>query len=301
VNDEATTVRGQPRAHVNDDATTMRRQPRAQVNDDATTVRRQPRAQVNDDAATVRRQPRVHEYVADQLRREIALGLFASRRSLPPERELAAIFGVGIMAVHRAVHMLEEEVLVTSKRGRNGGTFVVGDARADSATRRLQARVRKDRQKIEEALDCRMEVEPQVAARAARHRTRSDLADLRELLDAATAASDDVEFTKLDARFHLKIAQAAHNQFLAGTLEQVRAVLHVVVLLLPDTPLWQQRSLTDHRQILEAVAGGQPTQARQAAARHVRRTVVSARALLHSLQTGEAGPQGSAPEPEQLA
>ena len=33
------------------------------------------------------RKPLVHEYVAEQLRREIALGLFAPRKSLPPERE----------------------------------------------------------------------------------------------------------------------------------------------------------------------------------------------------------------------
>jgi GntR family transcriptional regulator, transcriptional repressor for pyruvate dehydrogenase complex len=230
-----------------------------------------------------RRQPLAHEYVAEQLRREIALGLFASRSSLPPERELASVFGVGIMTVHRAIRLLESEVLVTSRRGRSGGTFVVGGARDDGATRQLQARARRDRQAIEEALDCRLDLEPRVVARAARRRSAADLASLRELLDEAAATDDDVEFTKLDARFHIGVAQAAKNRFLADALEQVRAELYVIVLLLPDTPIWRQRSLAEHERIFAAVNQGDASKATQASARHVRHTVASARALLHSL------------------
>jgi len=230
-----------------------------------------------------RRQPLVHEYVAEQLRREIALGLFAPRSSLPPERELAAVFGVGIMTVHRAIRLLESEVLVTSRRGRGGGTFVVGDNRDDGATKQLQERVRQERKAIEEALDCRMELEPRIVGRAARHRTAADLAALRQLLDDAASTDDDVEFTKLDARFHIKIAQSAKNRFLTDALEQVRAQLYVIVLLLPDTPMWQQRTLTEHQRIFIALQQGDAEKASQAAARHVRHTLASARALLHSL------------------
>ncbi|HEY7013778.1 MAG TPA: FCD domain-containing protein [Streptosporangiaceae bacterium] len=230
-----------------------------------------------------RRQPLVHEYVAEQLRREIALGLFAPRSSLPPERELAAVFGVGIMTVHRAIRLLESEVLVTSRRGRGGGTFVVGDNRDDGATKQLQERVRQERKAIEEALDCRMELEPRIVGRAAKHRTAADLAALRQLLDDAASTDDDVEFTKLDARFHIKIAQSAKNRFLTDALEQVRAQLYVIVLLLPDTPMWQQRTLTEHQRIFIALQQGDAEKASQAAARHVRHTLASARALLHSL------------------
>jgi GntR family transcriptional regulator, transcriptional repressor for pyruvate dehydrogenase complex len=230
-----------------------------------------------------RRQPLVHEYLAEQLRREIALGLFSSRRSLPPERELAAMFGVGIMTVHRAIRLLEAEFLITSRRGRGGGTFIVGGARDDGATEQLQARARRERQAIEEALECRMELEPQVTARAARHRSAEDLTALRRLLDAAAATDDDVEFTKLDTRFHIRVGQAARNRFLADALERVRAELYVILLLLPDTPLWQQRSLDEHERIFAGLDVGNAEPAARAAARHVRHSVASARAMLHSL------------------
>ncbi|HEX3926070.1 MAG TPA: FCD domain-containing protein [Streptosporangiaceae bacterium] len=225
----------------------------------------------------------MHEYVAEQLRREIALGLFRPRSSLPPERELASIFGVGIMTVHRAIRLLEADALVTSKRGRGGGTFVVGGARDADATRQLRARARRSRQAIEEALDARLELEPRVVARAARHAGTRDLASLRELLDRAAATDDDVEFTKLDARFHVGLAQAAGNRFLADALEQIRAQTYVVILLLPDTAIWRRRSQSEHERIFAAVAQRDAARAAQASARHVRHSVASARALLHSL------------------
>ncbi|HEY2692374.1 MAG TPA: FCD domain-containing protein, partial [Streptosporangiaceae bacterium] len=108
-------------------------------------------------------------------------------------------------------------------------------------------------------------------------------AALRQLLDDAAGTDDDVEFTKLDARFHIKIAQSAKNRFLTDALEQVRAQLYVIVLLLPDTPMWQQRTLTEHQRIFIALQQGDAEKASQAAARHVRHTLASARALLHSL------------------
>lgn len=230
-----------------------------------------------------RRQPLAHEYVAEQLRREIALGLFAPSSSLPPERELAVIFGVGIMTVHRAIRLLEADALVTSKRGRGGGTFVVGGTRGGGATSQLQARARRQREAIEEALDCRLDLEPRVVALAAERRSAADLASLRELLDSAAATVDDVEFTKLDARFHIAVAQAARNRFLAEALERVRAELFVIVQLLPDTPLWQQRSLEEHERIYGAIEQGDAQRAEQACARHIQHSAASARALLHAL------------------
>ena len=71
------------------------------------------------------RQQRAHEYVAEQIRRHIGLRLVAPGESLPSERELATIFGVGRVTVQQALRILESEHLVESRRGRSGGTFVI--------------------------------------------------------------------------------------------------------------------------------------------------------------------------------
>src|ERR1700746_3955743 len=46
------------------------------------------------------RQVRAHEYVAEQIRRHIALRLIKPGEALPAERELAGMFGVGGPSIH---------------------------------------------------------------------------------------------------------------------------------------------------------------------------------------------------------
>ena len=88
--------------------------------------------------------------------------------------------------------------------------------------------------------------------------------------------------------FTSSLCSSAKNRFLTDALEQVRGQLYVIMPLLPDTPMWQQRSLTEHQRIFIAVQQGDAEKASQAVARHVRLTLASARALLHSLRTGNA-------------
>lgn len=224
-----------------------------------------------------------HEYVAEQLRREIAQGLFATQGSLPLVRELASVFGVGVMTVHRAIAILESQALITSRRGRGGGTFVIAGTGDDEGMRQLRDRGRQERRVLEEALDCRLDLEPQAAAWAARRRSVADLTSLREVLDQGAATGDGAEFTQLDGRFHIGIVQAAPNRFLAQALEQVRAELHFAAELLPSTPMWRQRSQAGHEHIFAAVNLADAERAAQLTARHIRYSVTSVRALLRSL------------------
>jgi len=224
-----------------------------------------------------------HEYVAEQLRREIALGLFTARGSLPPVRELASVFGVGVMTVHRAIGILESQDLVTSRRGRGGGTFVIAGAEDDEAMRQLRARGREARRVLDEALECRLELEPQAVAWAARRCSAAELESWREVLDQAAATDDGVKFNQLDGRFHIGIVQAARNRFLAQALEQVRAELYFAAELLPSTPIWRQRSRAGHEEIFAAVRAGDAERAAQLTERHIQYSVTSVRALLRAL------------------
>src|ERR1051325_8597679 len=69
-------------------------------------------------------QMKAHEYVADQLRRQIALRIVPPGNALPSERALVDLFGVGRPTVQQAIKLLENEGLVERRRGRTGGTFV---------------------------------------------------------------------------------------------------------------------------------------------------------------------------------
>lgn len=228
-------------------------------------------------------QMRAHVYIAEQLRRQITLGVLPTGDALPPERELAAMFGVARATVQRAVHLLESEGIVLARRGRGGGTFVSGAPSDDTSRERLISDVRARRPLIEEAIAYRLAVEPAAAGWAAIARTDEDLADLAHVAERAAGTTDDALLTSLDSQFHLAITAAAHNRFFAEAVERVRLSLHDAILLLPDSPLWQRRSLREHERILAAVRAGNQQSARQAVLDHVDHTAGSLRALMKAL------------------
>jgi GntR family transcriptional repressor for pyruvate dehydrogenase complex len=228
-------------------------------------------------------QTRAHVYIAEQLRREITLGLLLRGDALPPERELAAMFGVARATVQEAVRLLQSEGLVETRRGRGGGTFVVGLPNDATSRQRLISEVQRNRDLIEEAVTYRLELEPAAAARAAVARTPEDLAGLGQILDRAAKTADDALFTSLDTQFHMGVARASRNRFFAEAVEPLRLVLRDAIQLLPESPLWQERSLREHARIFAALEAGDSQAARKAVLAHVEHTARSLRALLKAL------------------
>src|SRR4051794_2269781 len=127
-------------------------------------------------------QPKAHDYVAEQIRRHIALRLIAPGESLPSERELAAMFGVGRPTIQLALKDLAADRLVESRRGRRGGTFVSEPAEDTVVLDELISRLLGRREELEELLDYRQATEPLISRLAARLRKRSDLSAMRTTL-----------------------------------------------------------------------------------------------------------------------
>src|SRR5258706_9827618 len=118
---------------------------------------------------------RTHVYIAEQLRRQITLGVLPTGGTLPPARALAAMFGVARATVQRAVRILESEGLVTPRRGRGGGTFLTRPPSDDASKRYLISLVRPHPPLIEEPTGYRFAVQPAAAGEAPRARTENHL------------------------------------------------------------------------------------------------------------------------------
>src|SRR4051794_41981123 len=67
-----------------------------------------------------------HARVATSLRKRIQLGVYEPDQRLPTTRALADELGVGRVTLQHAVTLLVDEGLLRTRRGRGGGTFVVG-------------------------------------------------------------------------------------------------------------------------------------------------------------------------------
>lgn len=239
-------------------------------------------------------QLRAHEYVAEQIRRHIALRLISPGQALPSERELAATFEVGRPTVQHALRLLEADHLVVAKRGRGGGTVVSAPSDSYQVMDQLVARVRRDREQIEQTLVYRWAVEPQVARLAASTRRKADVGEMRRAIEEMTEASDEDHYMRHDTELHLGLARATRNQLLLEAIERVRLRLNDAFVLQPESDLWHHRIATEHDSIVDAVEGRDGEGAMRAMEKHIESTEKGVRALLAWVNppTGKEGRTG---------
>jgi DNA-binding FadR family transcriptional regulator len=230
--------------------------------------------------------PRSHEYVAEEIRRQILLNVIPAGQPLPTQRDLARIFGVGRRTIEQAVRVLEREGLVESRRGRTGGRFVLGGT-SDASVEHILARVRANRDAIDAALSYRAAVEPAATGLAAVRRTADDLRRLVEIGQELGRMETDPDFTRVDSEFHVAVAAASRNPFLIEGVELSRRNLNTALMALPDSKLWQRRTIRDHAAILVDITAGDARKAEHSMRRHLLRTERSVRALMAVISTGE--------------
>src|SRR5579863_1903827 len=115
--------------------------------------------------------------LAGALRRRIMLGGFALGSKLPTERDLALGLGVSRNTVRQAMRILAAEGLISTSRGRNGGSVVEPPAVPPRSRREIATAWR---QSIDDAYRFRLALEPLAARWAAERPTapqRAGLAD----------------------------------------------------------------------------------------------------------------------------
>lgn len=229
-------------------------------------------------------QPRAHEYVAEQIRRQIALGLLAPGSALPTERELAGLFGVGRATIQQAIRLLESERLLETRRGRHGGSSVTHKSTDRLAMDYLLARLRRESSRITAAVELREILEPRIAARAVENGDPTIVVEARTAARSGGGADSDAEFMGSDTEFHLIVARATGNELFVDAIERIRLTLNDVLLALPDSDLWHERSVAEHEQIVDAWEAGDPIAAEAAMANHIAETASSIRALMVSLE-----------------
>src|SRR5690349_15182504 len=118
------------------------------------------------------REGNAFEETVERLLTVIKLGLIGPGDRLPPERELAAQFGISRLTLREAIRELQQAGYVESRRGRAGGTFVTGAPPApDRGELRRLAREEGDR--LTDALTFRLALETGAAEALAQLMARS--------------------------------------------------------------------------------------------------------------------------------
>ena len=211
---------------------------------------------------------RVSEEIAAQIRQTILSGRLKPEDRLPPENELAELFGTARTSVREALRSLEAAGLIVVKRGARGGPYVgsksleqVGESLSDAL--RLGA-------SIGELTEARLILEPALARLAAERADADDLKKIRRAIEAveeALGSGINPGLENLD--FHRAVASASKNFLLVLTLNSAIVALAEVAEKLNLPMRLREQIANSHRRIYQALERRDPGEASRLMERHI--------------------------------
>ncbi|MFC7304405.1 FadR/GntR family transcriptional regulator [Streptomyces monticola] len=217
--------------------------------------------------------PRLHERVLERVRAYAADAGLRTGDRLPAERELAQRLGVSRASVKQAMVILEVQGLVEARHG--GGVYLRRDTLDAEPVEQLVRR----RRLLPDVLDAREALETKLAELAAARRSDEDLAALERALDTMrTEIAGGGHGVEGDRLFHAAVTAAARSALLAEFMREISGQVtesRTESLRQPGRP---ERSLGQHRAILDAIRAADPEAASAAMRAHVR-TVAQVRLL----------------------
>ena len=132
-----------------------------------------------------------------------------------------------------------------------------------------------------ELIDTRLMLECETARLAALTVTQEDVQNLEHAYAEVAATMDvpDVEFHRVDARFHMAIAECSKNRFMKEILSALQDLLVLINVSVPSGREIRQQSCASSRAIVDAIEAGDSELARQLMHRHISDTGSNIRRL----------------------
>jgi GntR family transcriptional regulator, transcriptional repressor for pyruvate dehydrogenase complex len=210
--------------------------------------------------------------VAEKLSRHIAESRMAPGEPLPSEDRLSQAFLVSKRVIREALRTLSAQGIVKTSQGKRA---VVADPQPIALEAYFKFMRRLDARAIVELYELREIVEVRAAALAAQRATSKDIEAARKAVDSMEEAGDDAEkYVAGDLAFHAALMNAAHNRFLSaivgalsGGLREERKLGVLNRLKAGDSP---DKTLREHRAIIDAVAAKDPILAERRIIEHMK-------------------------------
>jgi GntR family transcriptional repressor for pyruvate dehydrogenase complex len=214
---------------------------------------------------------KISAQIAEQIRSSIMSGEFAPGDRLPPERELAEMFGVSRPSVREALNILAASGLVEAYQG--GGT-IVRSLMESSSGNSLTDMIRMEQARALDVIEVRKCMESWTAYYAAQRALPEDLRKLEDIVDAMEGNLTGMKPSEdLDANFHIVIAKATHNIVWLHMMQSIFDAMKEF-----QQSVWRAVYLTDddhrmlyghHRRIFEGIRDRDPERAREMMMEHL--------------------------------
>ena len=210
--------------------------------------------------------------IAQRIASAISVGMLTVGERLPPEAELASQFGIAVATLRKALATLRAQGIVETRRGRNGGTFVVQapfpTVETITSTLRNTSIVA-----LRDIADEHSAVSG-MAARLAAERTPPHFRTrLAELAFRAREARGPQDLSMGDSRFPAEVAGLRHPQQWLTAEHAVQAELGPFLWCEDVTRASSQLSFTEHLSLIMAIEQQRPDDAQRIAVDHVRTNI----------------------------
>lgn len=203
---------------------------------------------------------RAHEQVMAQIEQRILTGELAAGDHLPNERDLSILLGVSRSSLRESLRVLEALGVLDIRRGGDGGARLV-DAPGDGLVNLLKLQLALGQFSPSDVLETRLALETWCCREAARRRSDDDLGELGAILDAMDDPGITTsEFNRLDALFHVRIAESTGNRLGAHLMQSLRtAITRQMIEAYARLEDWRATARVvrrEHRQLLEHLRQG---------------------------------------------
>lgn len=215
--------------------------------------------------------PPAYQMLADDIRAQITSGRLRPGDRLPTEPQLCARSGVSRSTVREALRLLASQHLIVTTRGVTGGSFVAHPSPAmlaDTLATGVRLLLRTATVSAADLLEVREMLEVPAAGLAATRRTGRQLADLEAALFDPFV--DDLDGILAAHRaFHLALAASAGNALYEVMTQPLYSVANERELAAGKPLEVWIRVDAEHREILAAIAAGDPAEAKAATRAHL--------------------------------
>lgn len=207
------------------------------------------------------------ELVEQRLSDAIVSGVLPDGERLPSELELAKQLGVAVVTARESLEALRSRGLVTTRRGRDGGSFVTfsGHARHDILDKRVDALARSE---IRDMGVHYSAIAGMAAELAADRAGPLDVETLRTITSSFDVSEEGAARRAL-SRFQLELAALSQSARLVREELRLQAEFGPVLWLCLSEPEHRERSLDVLRTVTAAVEAVDPDAARRESTRHI--------------------------------
>jgi GntR family transcriptional repressor for pyruvate dehydrogenase complex len=230
---------------------------------------------VSQNASNIFGRIRVNQRLSQEIAERIKAAIFDKKLipgdRLPPEKELARVFGTSRTTAREAIRLLETSGMLMVKPGQDGGVFVI-QPDIGPVQKIILDLIKTKQLTIAHFTDARMILEPNIAEAIMDNITKEEI----ELLEQnVTEAEKELEKEKprnvsLNIEFHKILIQSARNPLLSMVLGLIFDILKTYLRSLKADKEIGTEVVNHHREILETIKRGDPGRLRELMVEHIR-------------------------------